>query len=270
MAGIDKERVLHAVRISGSMAVGWAPILALLAAWEIVSRSGAVTPFMLPSFSGVIGRIGAETVSGELIVNVGLTLYRALAGFFIAAAAGVLLGLLIVRLWFVRWFFDPLISVAFPMPKIAFLPVFVLWFGFFDLSKIWMVVFNTIFPVVTATIVAIQGVEREILWSARSLGTDERRLLWKIMLPAGLPQILTGLQVALPIALIVEIITEMSMGGYGIGGSMLQASRYADSAGVFAGIVVTAVVGYALVKGMSFVRRRLLVWHQEAADPTTA
>ena len=91
-------------------------------------------------------------------------------------------------------------------------------------------------------------------------------MMWQIILPAALPQIMTGLQVALPIALIVAIIAEMAMGGYGLGGAMMTASRYANSPGVFAGIVEIAVVGYILIKAMAMVRRRLLVWHAEAAD----
>jgi ABC-type nitrate/sulfonate/bicarbonate transport system permease component len=269
MARVARKKGTDAARALAWFAVGWLPVLALLAAWEGVARSGLVTPFMLPSLSSVVGRIAGDIGSGDLPINLGLTLYRALVGFFVGGAAGVVLGVFIARMRLVRWFFDPLISVAFPMPKIAFLPIFILWFGFFDVSKIWMVLFSTIFPVVTSTSVGIQGVEREILWSARNLGTSERRLLWQIMLPAALPQILTGLQVALPLALIVEIVTEMSMGGYGLGGAMLQASRFADSRGVFVGIVVTSVVGYALVKGMAFARR-LLIWHQEAVELTTA
>jgi ABC-type nitrate/sulfonate/bicarbonate transport system permease component len=89
-------------------------------------------------------------------------------------------------------------------------------------------------------------------------------------LPAALPQIMTGLQVALPIALIVAIVTEMMMGGYGIGGAMMTASRFADSRGVFAGIVEIAVIGYALVKAMALIRRRLLAWHPEALEMSTA
>ena len=89
------------------------------------------------------------------------------------------------------------------------------------------------------------------------------------MLPAALPQIMTGLQVALPIAMILAVFTEMVMGGYGLGGAMMYSSRFADSPGVFAGILETAVVGYVLVRAMAIVRRRLLLWHQEAMAPTT-
>ena len=247
-----------------------ASIVVLIAAWEWFARSGRVTPFMLPALSDVIARIFDDAVNGNLFLNTGLTLSRAMAGILIAAAGGVLLGTAMARSAFTRWLFDPIISVGFTMPKIAFLPIVILWLGFFDVTKIAMVVLDAIFPVVTATIVGIQGVDRELLWSARNMGASERELVRQIVLPAAMPQILTGLQVALPLSLIVAIVAEMMMGGYGLGGAMMTASRFSDSRGVFAGIVEIAVVGYALVKVMSLVRRRLLVWHQEALEPSTA
>jgi len=245
-------------------------ILVLLVAWEAFARSGKVTPFMLPAFSAVVERIYADALSGVLWINLGLTIYRAMAGFCIAAIGGIALGTAMSRSKIAYWFFDPIISVGFPMPKIAFLPIIMLWLGLFDVSKISMVVFDAIFPVVTATLAGIASVDKELLWSARSMGASERELMWQVSLPAALPQILTGLQVALPISLIVAIIAEMAMGGYGLGGAMMTASRFADSRGVFAGIVEIAIVGYALIKAMAFLRRRLLVWHQEASELTTA
>jgi ABC-type nitrate/sulfonate/bicarbonate transport system permease component len=244
-------------------------VIVLVLLWEAVARSGAVTPFALPAFSRVLERIGSDAASGELFIAIGLTLWRALAGFVIAAVLGIGLGFAMARVRVINWFFDPIVSVGFPIPKIAFLPIIVLWLGFFDVSKITMIAFNTIFPVITATLVGIYSVEKEIVWSARNLGTGEHEMLWEIIFPAALPQIFTGLQVALPIAMIVGVLTEMAMGGYGVGGSMQTATRMADSLGVFAGIVEIAVVGYALVKFMALLRRRLLVWHQEANEPTT-
>ncbi len=248
----------------GWIAARLAPVAALLAAWEIFARSGAVTPFMLPALSDVAGRIVDDALGGELFVNIGVTLWRALAGFAIAAVGGVVLGAAMARNTVARWFFDPIISVGFPMPKIAFLPVIILWLGLYDVSKITMVVLDAIFPVVTATVAGIAAVEKELLWSARNMGAKNRELLWQILLPAALPQILTGLQVALPIALIVVVVTEMQMGGYGLGGAMMQASRFANSRGVFAGIVEIAIIGYVMVVVMAWLRRRLLRWHQEA------
>jgi len=241
-------------------------ILVVLIAWELFARSGKVTPFMLPPFSAVVERIYADAVNGDLWLNLGLTVYRAMAGFVIASVGGIALGAAMSRSRLAHWFFDPIISVGFPMPKIAFLPIIILWLGFYDVSKISIVVFDAIFPVVTATLGGIAGVEKELLWSARNMGAKERELMWQIVLPAALPQILTGLQVALPISLIVAIIAEMVMGGYGLGGAMMTASRFADSRGVFAGIVEIAIVGYGLIKAMAFTRRRLLVWHQETEE----
>ncbi len=247
----------------------WIGITALALGWEITASSGIVTPFMLPKLSVVAVRIWIDIASGDLLANLGLTLYRALAGFSIAAAGGIALGVLMVRNRMVNWFFDPVISVGFPIPKIAFLPIITLWLGFYDVSKISMVVFDAIFPVVTATIAGTQGVERELLWSARNLGATRNEMLREVVLPAALPQILTGLQVALPIALIVCIIAEMKMGGIGLGGAMITASRFADSPGVFAGIVEIAVAGWVLVKLMALARRRLLSWHQESLAPAS-
>lgn len=244
-------------------------IFALAIAWEALARSGVVTPFQLPTLSSVLERIWTNAVSGDLFINLGVTLYRALAGFFIAAIVGVLLGMAMSRIAIVRWFFDPIVSVGFPMPKVAFLPVIILWLGVYDASKITMIVIDAAFPVITATIVGLRGVDQYLLWSARNMGASDRELLWQISLPAALPQIMTGLQVALPIALILAVFTEMVMGGYGIGGAMMVASRFADSRGVFAGILEIAVVGYVLVKAMSILRRRLLMWHQEAMAPST-
>jgi len=253
----------------GQRVAGALPLIALVVAWEGLARAHVLSSFLLPPLSAVLERIWDDAASGDLLFNLGSTLYRAMAGFAIAALLGVGLGIVMARNAVVRWFFDPIVSVCFPMPKIAFLPVFMLWLGLYDVSKITMVVFNAIFPVITATIAAAEGVDGYLLWSARSLGASRRQLLREIILPAAAPQILTGLQVALPISLIVEVVVEMLMGGTGLGGAMIAASRFADSPGVFAGIIEIAIAGLALVKGISVVRRHLLVWHQEANDPTT-
>jgi ABC-type nitrate/sulfonate/bicarbonate transport system permease component len=255
-------------------ALGWGlvrvfSILLLLATWEILARSGTFTPFQLPAFSTVVERIWDDAISGDLLINTALTLYRALAAFAISAVGGIVIGMAMSRNAVANWFFDPIISVGFPMPKIAFLPVVILWLGVYDVAKISIVVIDAIFPVIAATVIAIQGVERELIWSARNMGASNREVLAHVVLPAALPQILTGLQVALPLSLIVAVVAEMLMGGYGLGGAMMTASRFANSTSVFAGIVEIAVVGYALVKTMALVRRRLLIWHQEANEPTT-
>lgn len=268
MAGVIAERyegpgLLQRV---GQGLLRYSLIIGLFVLWDVLVRTGAYTPFMLPSPWRVLQYIWDDAVGGSLWINVGLTLYRALTGFFIAAVLGITIGLLMSRNAGARWFFDPIISVAFPIPKITFLPVIVLWLGFYDLAKISMVVFDSTIPVITGTLVGLASVEKELVWSARGMGAKERDLLWQILLPAASPAIMTGLQVALPISLIVAIVAEMLMGGYGVGGAMWEASRMANSRGVFAGIVEIAVVGWLLVQGMAVLRRRLLAWHPEADE----
>jgi ABC-type nitrate/sulfonate/bicarbonate transport system permease component len=253
------------------------PVVLLLVIWDqatcmrdsVCINHPFTTAFLLPNPVVVAARIWGDVTSGDLVLNIGLTLYRAFLGFVVAAVGGVAIGILVARNKAVHWFFDPIISVGFPMPKVAFLPIFMLWFGLYDTSKIALIIFDAIFPVMTATIAAAQGVDRYTLWSARMLGASDRQLLWEIIVPAAFPTVMTGLQIALPISLIIAIVTEMIMGGPGLGGSMIAASRFADSPGVFAGIIEIAIAGYCVVKGMAMVRKRLLIWHQEAEEPTT-
>jgi len=239
-------------------------MLVLLIAWQVATELHVVSAFLLPSPMSVARRLGADAASGQLALSLAATLYRALLGFAIAGAAGVALGILIARVRFVHWLLDPLVSVGLPMPKIVFLPVFVLWFGVFDQSKILMVAFSAVFPVIAAAWAASENVDKYMLWSARGLGAGGHALLWEVALPAALPEIMTGLQVALPISLIIAIVAEMAMGGEGLGGDMMQAMRFADSPGVFAGIVAIAIAGSVLVRAMELLRRRMLAWHPEA------
>ena len=256
---------MEGVGALGRMLLRWASVLSVLALWQAFAEAHIVSAFLLPTFTSALARLWHDVTSGDMILALVLTLYRAFTGFALAGIAGIAIGILIARVPLMRWFFDPLISIGLPMPKIAFLPVFMLWFGVFDASKILMVAFSAVFPVVVAAWAAADGVEQALLWSALSLGAKRRQLLWEIALPAALPQIFTGLQVAMPISLIVEIVSEMAMGGEGLGGSIMTEMRFADSPGVFAGILAIAAVGVALVRGMETIRRRLLVWHPEAA-----
>jgi len=243
-------------------------IVVLLVAWEILARSGTFTPFLLPKFTVVIERIASDMWNGIWFTSIGATLYRAVVGFLTAAVIGVPLGILMARKMPIRWFFDPVVSVGFPAPKIAFLPIFILWFDLYDTSKILMISFNAIFPIVAATWAGTFTVDKHFIWSARSLGASDREVLNEVILPAAMPQLLTGLQIALPISLIVALVCEFLMGGNGLGGLMIDSQRYGDSPGVFAGIVSIAVAGMVLIKSLEYIRKRLLAWHPEAEAAT--
>ena len=248
--------------------LGWTSIILVLGAWEIVAQFGGVSHFLLPPLSATLERLWLDIASGEMITNLALTLARALTGFVLGALIGIAIGVSIARVAIMRWFFDPLLSLGLPTPKVAFLPIFVLWFGAFDTSNVLMVAFSALFPIAVNATAGVEGVDRAYLWSARSLGAKRRDLFMEIELPAAMPLIFTGLQITLPIALIVEIVSEMAMGSKGLGGSILMNIRFLDSPGVFAGIIATGIVGSALILSMEQIRNRVLVWHAETQAQT--
>ena len=239
------------------------PIVGLIVFWELFARSGFLSPFLLPRFSIVMERIFEDAMSGALFAAMGLTVTRALIGFSIAAVLGVTVGVAMAESRIARWFFEPIVLIGFPTPKIAFLPIFMLWFGLGDASKIALVALTCFFIITLNTYAGASGVERQMIWAARSLGCSRSAVLPSVVLPAATPQILTGLQIALPLGMIITLDTEMIMGGGGIGGQILEASRDADSVGMFAGIVEIAVVGTILIRGLAFLRRKFLHWHNE-------
>lgn len=241
-------------------------IIFLLAVWEGVGRAGWVDPFLLPTLSDVIIRGTDELVNGGLIELTAMTLYRTLLAFVLAGFIGVGVGVGMSVSGGVRWFWEPLVSFLFPIPKIALMPIFVLWFGVFDTSKILMSTVACIVPIISATHLGTRNVDKYLLWSARALGTSERKLFWKVVAPAALPSILTGLQIAFPITLIVSIVTEMVTGGRGLGGYMIYSARFGESDKVFVGIFLTALIGFVLLEGFALLRKRLLAWHTETTN----
>jgi ABC-type nitrate/sulfonate/bicarbonate transport system permease component len=241
-------------------------VLSLFVLWEGLARSGHFNSYLLPPLDAVARRLFADFAGRDFYLACVLTLYRAVAGFSIAAVLAVSIGILMARSRLVHWFFDPIVSIGFPMPKVAFLPIFMLWFGAYDASKITLIAFASFFVIAANTYAGTQGVDRQLVWSARSLGASESKILRTVIFPAALPQILTGFQIALPLCMIVTIVAEMLMGGVGLGGSMIKWQRVADSIGVFAGIIEIGFVGFLVIFGLRILRRHLLSWHQEASQ----
>jgi ABC-type nitrate/sulfonate/bicarbonate transport system permease component len=254
---------------AGRRVLPFASIIVFLATWEAFARTGIVIPYLLPALSTVLGQVYKDIAGGDLFVQLGLTLYRAGVGFLIGVVIAIPLGIFIARIRVFRWFFDPVISITNPVPKIAILPIFMIWFGLGDVSKIASVILLVFYPMVIAAIGGTQSVDKQLIWSARSLGASERDVLRQVILPAALPQIITGIQIAVPLALIVSIVAEFLMGGEGIGGKLLFAQRRINSPAVFASIVEIAVVGAIIIKSLEWGRRRLLAWHPESV-PNTA
>ncbi len=263
MSGVENSAAARRHPVTRFL-IRYASPIAVLSAWELTVRLGWADPFLLPALSSVLVRAASEMIGGDVLFHAALTVYRALVGFLAATVLGVVIGVLTARNRYCRWFFEPLISVGFPMPKIAFMAIFILWFGIGDESKIIMIALTCVFPIISATYLGTSQVDHYLVWSARNMGTSERRVLWKIVLPAALPQILSGLQIAFPSALIVTVVTEMISSGGGLGSYMILAARFALSEKVFVGIVTIAIVGYTLLTIFGHFRRHLLRWHVES------
>jgi len=251
-----------------SKILSWRPaysVLALLLAWEAASRLALVNPYFLPAPSILIQRAHHILLDGSLLQHMAATLWRALAALALCVVVSVPLGVTMARIRVVHWFFDPLISLGLPVPKVALWPIFVLWFGFHDESKILLTAFACAFPVVSATHLGTQNVDKFVVWSALNLGTGPHRLLWKVVFRAAVPEILTGIQTVLPIAFIVVVLTEMLSGGLGLGSMIMYAGRFADMQTVLIGVIGASLLGLGTIKLFELMRRRLLIWHQETS-----
>jgi len=241
------------------------PLLLVVAAWELAARAGLIRALFLPPFSTVIEQLWVLLGEGEIIAPLAVSLYRAFAGLALAVVFGVLAGLLMARSRWAHWALDPLVSLAFPAPKIAFVPIFILWFGIDHLSKILLVAFTCIFPMIVATYHGAVAVSRNVIWSAQAMGTSERRLLLRVILPAAQPAIFGGVRVTVPVALIIAFTAEMIAGGGGVGAALMFAQRFFQTPTVFVYILVMLASGLVLDAAMLRLRRRLIPWDDEAA-----
>ena len=240
-------------------------VIAVVALWQLATATGRVSSFLLPPPADVARNIALLLANGDLLHQGALSLYRTTVGFGLAVLIGGAVGLAMGSIRSVERAFDPIISVLFPTPKISFLPIFILWFGAFDLSKILITAFICAFPVISACHDGLKDVDSRLAWVGQNMGMSTRRVFLKIVFPATLPALITGAEVSLPFAFISVVTAEMMAGGGGIGARMMLAARFADSKTVFAWLVTLAIIG-ALLTGLARVlRRQLLNWHTEVS-----
>lgn len=239
-------------------------IALMLLIWQTVAHFELVPAFFLPPIPVILSRAWEVILSGKLPRDISQTIFRAMSSLLLASSAGIPLGLMMSRNKTIRWFFDPLVSIGLPSPKVSFIPIFILWFGFGDMSKIMLTFFSCLFPIVNMTYLGAIGIDRYLVWSAQNMGTSERALFWRVVLPATIPQVFGGLQIAFPISLIVITVTEMLRGGGGVGSAMMQGSRFADMPIVFVNLITLALFGSVSMHIMRKIREALLHWHHEA------
>ena len=267
VAALAAERA-HAAR--GALDALWAalrycyPLLLVLLLWELVARAGLVRPLFLPTVTTVLEQFWVLLFEGEIVAPLLVSLYRAFAGLALAVVFGVLAGLWMARSKWAHWALDPLVSLGFPAPKIAFVPIFILWFGIDHLSKILLVAFTCVFPMIVATYHGAAAVSRTVIWSAEAMGTSERKLLSRIIFPAAQPYIFSGVRVTVPVALIIAFTAEMIAGGGGVGAALMFAQRFFQTPTVFVYILVMLATGLVLDLVILRLRHWLIPWDDEA------
>lgn len=235
-------------------------LVILLVLWELVGQFELVHYYFLPPLSDILRTFYELTAAGTMLDHAYLTLRRAMVGLVIACVLGVVVGVLSGRNRVFGWFWDPIIEVGYPVPVIALVPVFMFWFGTGDLPKIVLVAVGCFWPVAINARNATREVDENLVWSARMMGTSDRQLLRKVVVPAAAPEIITGIQIALPISLIITFVFEMVAGGGGLGHLEIQGVRSFDSAQVYATIIAIMILGFALDRGLGLLRDRLLEW----------
>ena len=239
------------------------PIVLVILVWALAAYAGWARPLFLPSPRAVAEQFWPLLQGGEVVAPLLLSLYRAFGGLVIALVIGAAAGVAMARTRWMRWGVDPLVSVAFPAPKIAFMPIFILWFGIDSVSKILLVAFTCVFPIIVATYHGATAVSRTIVWSAQAMGTSERELLRRVILPATLPYIFSGLRVTVPVALITAYTAEMVAGGGGLGAALMYAQRFFQTPSVFLYIILMLLSGVVLDQLMLAARVWLIPWQPE-------
>jgi NitT/TauT family transport system permease protein len=242
------------------LAAYYSPLLLLALAWEIAPRAGIVPAGQLPPLTQVLAA-WLDLVRGpEFWASAAASLYRAGAGLAAAILVGTVLG--VAMAWWrpVRALFNPLVEALYPLPKSALIPVTALWLGFGDASKIVLIFLACMIPVTLAAYNGARGCEQALVWSARSLGAGRRTILWDVVVPSALPELLNGVRIAIALAFILLVSSELVVSREGLGylvGSLGGAGIY-DA--MFAAVFTVAFLGFVADRLYARFMQRMLRW----------
>jgi NitT/TauT family transport system permease protein len=223
------------------------PFLLVGALWEITAHLGLFPPRLFPALEDVASALARLTVAGILPRHAAETLLRLLAGFCLAAVAGVGLGIAMGRS---RWAEDvilPLVSIGAPIPGVAYAPLFLLWFGLGNVSAVLLVGFVATFPIVFNTWTGVKAVKEIWVRSAQAMGADQGALFRHVILPGALPYILAGLRLGLAQAWRILVVVELLAAvPWGLGWLIFGAREFLNTDVMLAGIVVIGAIGLVL------------------------
>ena len=234
----------------------------VLAVWEAVARSGLWSPLLFPSLEKIGRELMLFFTRTEMLGEALVSLERALGGFALAAVVGILLGVVMGRSRVVAGLLDPLFSGTYAVPKLALFPIFIFVFGIGSLSKVALVFLECLYRIVIMTYAGAREVQEKLLWSARNMGASRAAILRRVVIPATTPFIFAGFRVAVPVAMIVVVITEMISSADGLGYQVIYAMASLKTDRMLAVVVVIAALGYLLDKAVVLARDRLIYWEK--------
>jgi NitT/TauT family transport system permease protein len=250
-------------RLLKSVALALYPIAIVLAAWEAACAAGLVKKVLLPAPSAILSRLWDLLQTQAFYEHIGQTMIRLGGGLAIATVLGIGLGLVAATSRTGARLLEPLVRVIAPIPKIALYPALILVLGFDHASKIALVAADAIFPIFLATYHGAQSVDPRLVWSARAAGTSAGASVFKVILPASLPSILTGFRIGMVIASVVVFLAEMISSTDGLGHLLVRAARTFRTVDMFVPLVMISALGLVASAGLTIVRRRLLAGFPE-------
>jgi NitT/TauT family transport system permease protein len=242
----------------------WYSIPLFVVVWQAAVSSGIVQSRLLPSVTQVASVLFSEIANSALVYNAGVTIGRALSGFALAAAVGIPFAAAMARSSTFRNLFEPIFFFGYPVPKIALFPIFTYVFGFGTPSKVAFTFLECLYPIVVTSLLGFSGVETRLIWFAQNVGAGRWTVLRRVIIPDALPAIFSGLRIALPVSIIVVLLTEMIGDSVGLGYYItIWSTRFAFQ-NVYAAIIVIGVCGFVLDRGLLLLRRCVMPWQGHA------
>jgi NitT/TauT family transport system permease protein len=243
-------------------AIRYLPLLLLALGWELTARLHLVDSSALPSLTSV-GAAWVDLIrDGELIDNGAASIYRAAAGLALAIVVGGGLGMAMARFKLLDIFVNPLVELFYPLPKSALIPVTVLWLGFGNGSKILLIFLGCMIPVTIGAYNGARGSDHGLVWSARSMGAGRLRLMWDVIMPSALPEILNGIRTALALAFILLVSSELIVSQSGFGYLIGFLGSTGAYEGMYAVVLTVALLGFGADRLYQLFMHRLLRWQE--------
>lgn len=240
--------------------VSVASILCLLAIWELICQSGVVSSLFLPAPSAIINALLEMIADGEIGVSLAASLYRIWAGFFVGSLIGLAVGLVTGTSALMDKIGTPIVNAIYPIPKIALLPLFILWLGIGELSKVTIIALGVFFPVAMNTYSGVKNVDTLLLKVAASFNASWWMTMKSVVLPNAMPMIFAGLRLAAGTSLLLLVAAEMIAAQVGIGALILHYGDLMITDKLMAGVIVLSLLGLVFNLILQFVERKAIPW----------